>query len=286
MIESISQKDIAFPPLLKEIQNPPSLLYMLGSPIQWNRTIVSIVGTRKATREGLMQARMFARELAHRGCIIVSGLALGIDAAAHEGALEARGTTVAVLANGLDSIYPRQHERLAKQIIESDGCVFSEYPEKTPPYPSQFLERNRIVAGISHATLVIEAPIRSGSIATARIAIESGRDVFVVPGPITNKNYEGSHTLLRNGARLVSKPEDIFEDLNIEIIKQKEIFSALGDTTSQRIIETLRTSSKPLQVDTIIEIAHLEPHKVQEALTILALDGIINDLGGVFTLNE
>lgn len=286
MVRSVSHNDPSFPPLLLEIQDPPSSLFVLGDIPDWNNIIISIVGTRKATKEGMLYAHTFAKALARNGCIIASGLALGIDAAAHEGALEAGGTTVAILANGLDSIYPRQHEQLAKRITEHEGCIFSEYPEKTPAYPNQFLERNRIVAGMAHATIVIEAPIRSGSIATARLAIEDGRDVFVVPGPISNKNYEGSHALLRNGARLVSKPEDVLEDLQIEIKKCETQSSSFGDQTSQRIIETLKTSTKPLQVDTIIEMTHLEPHKAQEALTLLALDGIINDLGGSFTLNE
>jgi DNA processing protein len=284
MIEHIHHTHNAYPPLLKEIQNPPSKLFILGTMPDISNTFISIVGTRKATREGLSIARSFARELSVYGCVIVSGLALGIDAAAHEGALDARGKTIAVLANGLDSIYPRQHEQLAKRIVDSGGCIISEYPENTPPYPNQFLERNRIVAGVSYATIVVEAPIRSGSIATARLAIESGREVFVVPGPIYNKNYEGSHALLRNGARLVSNTKDILDDLQIEIKNKSMTYKT--DETSEKVIEAIKTSSKPLRVDTIIEITHLEPSRVQEILTLLVLDGIIDDIGGVFTLNK
>jgi len=286
MIEVLDLNHQQYPPLLLEIDNNPKQLYFLGTISDWTKPHIAIVGTRKATREGLSIARMFARELASYGCVIVSGLALGIDAAAHEGALEAHGKTIAVLGNGLTSIYPRQHESLAKKIIETGGCIFSEYTKDTPAYPNQFLERNRIVAGISSATLVIEAPIRSGSIATARLAIESGRDVFVIPGPINNKNYEGSHALLRNGARLVTSSKDIFDDLDIQKeVNIKNNFSS-DDLVSNAIIETLQTSSNPMGVDTIIEITHLEPRKVQETLTLLALDDVIRDVGGKFILTQ
>jgi len=286
MIEVLYQKHQQYPPLLLETERCPKQLYYRGTISDWTKPHIAIVGTRKATKEGLATSKLFARELASCGCVIVSGLALGIDGAAHEGALEAHGKTLAVLGNGLDAIYPRQHEGLAKKIIESGGCIFSEYPENTPSYPNQFLERNRIVAGISIATLVIEAPIRSGSIATARLAIESGREVFVIPGPITNKNYEGSHSLLRNGARLVTSSKDILEDLDIKKeVNTRNIFTS-DDSVSRTIIETLQTSSNPMGVDTIIEITHLEPRKVQEALTLLALDDVIRDVGGKFILTQ
>ena len=286
MIEVLHSKHKQYPPLLQEIEKSPKQLYYLGTLSDWTKPHIAIVGTRKATREGLILAKTFAKELAHFECVIVSGLALGIDGAAHEGALEAKGKTIAVLGNGLDSIYPRQHESLAKKIIETGGCIFSEYPENSPSYPSQFLERNRIVAGLSIATLVIEAPIRSGSIATARLAIESGRDVFVIPGPINNKNYEGSHSLIRNGARLVTSPRDILEDLNIQKEEDSKNNFSSNDPISNAIVEALRTTSNPMGVDTIIEITHLEPRKVQEALTLLALDDVIHDVGGKFILTQ
>lgn len=281
MIEQILHTKKEYPPLLKEIQDPPSRLFVLGKVPLWAQKTIAIVGTRKATKQGLSIAKTFAYELSQHGCTIISGLALGIDAAAHIGALEGHGITVAVLANGLDSIYPRQHEQLAERIIKNDGCIISEYPEGTPPYPNQFLQRNRIVAGIAQATIVIEAPIRSGSVATAKLAIESGRDVFVVPGSIYDKNYEGSHMLLRNGARLVSRPEDIFEDLNIQANKNTNN-SVLEDEISKKIFEIIKSSTKPLKVDTIIEMAHLEPSSVQESLTLLVLDGFVKDVGGLF----
>jgi DNA processing protein len=232
-----------------------------------------------------MLANLFAKKLAEYGCIIISGLALGIDGAAHEGALEVNGTTIAVLGNGLDSIYPRQHETLAKRMIQNNGCLISEYPAGTPSYPSNFLERNSIVAGISSAIIVIEAPIRSGSIATARLAAEYGRDVFVVPGPIHNKNYEGSHMLIRNGARLIGSIENLIDDLGLcKIISKKKQNEIDCNQETQIIINALKNTQKPIGVDAIVEITHIEPQKVQEILTLLALDEVIKDCGGSFIL--
>src|SRR3989344_4971641 len=166
-IKIISQKNPEYPSLLKEIQNPPEKLYVLGNlpsePLA-NRPKIAIVGTRKATAQGRLLAKEIARKLTELGVIIVSGLAMGIDTSAHEGAVKAGGQTIAVLANGLDTIYPRQNENLAKKILELDGAIISEYPTNTPSFPNQFLERNRIISGLSIATIIIEAPERSGSL--------------------------------------------------------------------------------------------------------------------------
>jgi DNA processing protein len=284
----------SYPPLLKEIQNPPAKLFVLGT-IPEKSFFVSIVGTRKATYEGKELAKNIAFRLAEKGLVVVSGLALGIDVAAHEGALLAQGKTIAVLANGLDTIYPRQHESIAKKIVESGGALVSEYPIGTPALPHQFLERNRIVSGLSHATIVIEAPIRSGSIVTARTAAEQGRDVFVFPGPITHQNYKGSHQLIRNGARLVSSFEDIIEDISQSTEWCSEnipLVSSLEDKTKkyeseeeQKIIETLTHEGIPLSVDNIAELTTLESHVVRQHLTFLLLDGSIKERGGLFSLS-
>jgi len=216
-IKIISQKNPEYPSLLKEIQNPPEKLYVLGNlpsePLA-NRPKIAIVGTRKATAQGRLLAKEIARKLTELGVIIVSGLAMGIDTSAHEGAVKAGGQTIAVLANGLDTIYPRQNENLAKKILELDGAIISEYPTNTPSFPNQFLERNRIISGLSIATIIIEAPERSGSLATANWAVEQGREVFVFPGPIDHPNYRGSHKLIRDGARLIGSIEDLLEDLD------------------------------------------------------------------------
>ena len=180
-IKLLLLSDANFPEPLKEIHCPPLGIYVRGEIGRAQTPSLAIVGTRKSTEEGKETARAFARELASRGVRIVSGLALGIDAAAHEGALDAKGHTIAVLGNGLDQLYPRNNERIAKGIIASGGAIISEYPLGTPPLPHHFLERNRIVSGLTQGVLVIEAPKESGALATARFALEQNRYVFVVP---------------------------------------------------------------------------------------------------------
>ncbi len=292
VMKEIRISDEAYPPLLREIQNPPRVLYIKGILPDFSLPWISVVGTRKATHEGKELAKNISRSLAEAGAIIVSGLALGIDVSAHEGALAGKGKTIAVLANGLDSIYPRQHENVAKKIITQEGALLSEYEEKTPALPHQFLERNRIISGLSIATIVIEAPLRSGSIATARTAAEQGRDVFVFPGSINHPNYKGSHTLIRNGARLAGSFEDIMEDLKDSFPartqemekKTHNLFSY--ENEEQRIIcETLSSSESPLAVDNIAEATKLEHRIVRQNLTFLILNGQVKERGGLFSLN-
>ncbi len=190
-IKIISSNNRLFPKLLKEIPSAPKKIYVLGNlpDLSDDSPIIAIVGTRKATDYGKRLAKEISQKLSEMGAIIVSGLAMGIDTAAHEGAVAAKGKTIAVLANGLNSIYPAQNENLAKKILEFGGAIISEYEPATPAYQNQFLERNRIVSGLSIATIVIEAPDRSGSIATARLAAKQGREVFILPGPTNHPNY-------------------------------------------------------------------------------------------------
>lgn len=289
-IFTLHSNDDGYPPLLKETVGFPEQLHYIGELPKPDEICISIVGTRKATREGLAIAHETARELAKRGFTIVSGLALGIDGAAHEGALMAKGKTIAVLANGLDSVYPKQHEHLAKLIIENDGCIISEYSDGTPSYPNQFLERNRIVSGLSIATVVIEAPERSGSLATARNAIEQGREVFIFPGSVSHTNYRGSHRLIRDGARLVTNFSDILEDLGMSDIPKKEQSVArineLTDENELAVAHAILQSSDPLTIDKIIELTILPPHIVSEKLTLLIFDGIVAEESGLFRIRS
>lgn len=297
-IKNIQIDDPLYPPLLKEIPGPPRELFFRGVLPQGNNTLIAIVGTRKATSAGKLLAKQTAYELAEKNIIIVSGLALGIDASAHEGAISSGGRTIAVLANGLDSVYPYQHEHLAEKIIEQGGCIISEYPEGTPSFPNQFLERNRIISGLCIATIVVEAPIRSGSIATARNAIEQGREVFVFPGLPSHQNYKGSHMLIRSGARLVTSVEDILEDLGevIPIVEQdaresetisiKEINIKTDNETEMIIINTLAKSKKALSVDNMIELTTLEPHIVHQYLAILLIKGYIEENNNFYTIKK
>ena len=201
--------DPEYPARLKEIADPPLLLYKKGALLENDRNAIAIVGTRHPSFYGRTQAKKFAQELASRGLTIVSGLARGIDQVAHDAALQVSyGRTLAVMGCGLDVIYPKEHEGLARRIAER-GAVLSEYPLGTPPLPENFPRRNRILSGLSHATFVVEAHARSGSLITAHQAVEQGREVFALPGPVDQLTSRGTHQLIKEGACLVESSEDI-----------------------------------------------------------------------------
>ena len=284
-IKTIRKKNDDYPRLLKEIPDAPERIFALGN-LQNNENLkIAIVGTRRATSEGRILAKELAKKLSERKIIIVSGLAMGIDTAAHQGAVEANGKTIAVLANGLDSIYPAQNENLAKKILESDGAIISEYPAGAPALAHQFLERNRIVSGLCDATIIIEAPERSGSLVTARLAAEQGREVLVFPGPLHNPNYKGSYKLIRDGARLVASIEDVLEDLSLNNQKlerenEKHLKLPLRnfETDEEKLIfKTIKKSNKPLDVDRIIKLTKLEPQKANQTIAFLIIKGIIKE---------
>lgn len=211
-IEIVALRDARYPARLREIDNPPRLLYVRGSFAPEDRTAIAVVGTRGATRYGLDQARRLGRELAEAGFTVVSGLALGIDGAAHRGALEVGGRTLAALGGGVAKVYPREHEDLAR-LVANSGAVFSEYHPLTSPLAGNFPARNRIVSGLSLGVLVVESPLRSGSLITARLAAEQNREVFALPGPVDRETSRGCHQLLREGAALVESVEDVLAAL-------------------------------------------------------------------------
>ncbi|MBS7691133.1 DNA-protecting protein DprA [Pseudomonas lalucatii] len=205
--------DPAYPGLLAELADAPPLLFVAGDPGLLERPQLAMVGSRRASRPGLDCARSFARSLAGGGFVITSGLALGIDGAAHQGALEANGKTVAVLGTGLGHIYPARHQRLAAEIVERGGALVSELPLDCPPQASNFPRRNRIISGLSLGVLVVEASPSSGSLITARLAAEQGREVYAIPGSIHHPGARGCHQLIREGAILVESIEHILEAL-------------------------------------------------------------------------
>ncbi len=204
----------SYPRLLAEISGRPSILYVRGELTPADDASVAIVGTRRATPYGRQAAERIAAELAQAGVTVVSGLARGVDAAAHRAALEAGGRTIAVLGSGPDVIYPAEHRRLAEQILES-GAILSELPPGAKPDAQNFPARNRIVSGMTLGTLIVEAPLRSGALITASFAADQGREVFVIPGSIFAQTAEGTNALLRDGARLVRDGADILEDLGL-----------------------------------------------------------------------
>lgn len=206
--------DGRYPAALLESEDPPLLLFVLGDPAALNHPRrVAMVGSRNPTAQGADNAHAFAQALARAGVAVVSGLALGVDGAAHQGALAGAGLTVAVVGTGLDRVYPARHRDLAHRIVASGGAIVSEYPLGTPPLPAHFPQRNRLIAALGEATLVVEAALQSGSLITARLAGEMGREVMAIPGSIHAPQSRGCHALIRQGAKLVESANDVLEDL-------------------------------------------------------------------------
>lgn len=201
-----------YPSRLMELPDPPIVLWAMGHTVQLGRPAVAIVGSRRATPGGLAMARRLARDLAAAGLVVVSGMALGVDAAAHEGALEGGGVTIAVLGSGIDVVYPRNNGNLIRRLLGS-GCVVSELPPGALPLPRHFPLRNRLISGLSLAVVVVEAAERSGSLITARMALEQGRDVLAVPGPVVSGCHRGCHALIKDGAGLVETADDVLAAL-------------------------------------------------------------------------
>ncbi|MBI3589441.1 MAG: DNA-protecting protein DprA [Candidatus Liptonbacteria bacterium] len=275
-----------FPALLKEIPWTPFGIYSLGNLNKINQTSLAIVGTRKASESGREIAKKFARKIAGWGINVISGLALGIDAKSHEGALEAKGYTVAVIASGLDKLYPKTNEKLAQKILGSGGAIISEYPLGSPSLPQRFIERNRLVSGLAHGLLVIEAPQGSGALATTRFALDQNRDVFVVPGPITHPNFIGSHELIRQGAALVTKPEEILEILAPALLEKENSPRRVNPETEEEkiILEVLLKSGKPVTIDKIIELTNLNAKIINQTLSFLTLKNSIQETDQGYTL--
>lgn len=279
-----------FPKILKEIPDPPRRLFVAGNQCEDNEIMIAIVGTRKASAHGIKIAETFARELSAMGFVVVSGLAMGIDTAAHRGALSSGSRTVAILGNGLDKIYPAQNENLAQKIINQGGGIVSEYESNTPSYKHNFIQRNRIISGLSSAVVIIEAPLRSGALATASFAAAQGREVFVIPGPVSHPNYAGSHALLRDGARLVTSPQDIIEDLGLNNLfeprtrKNEDLLTRQLNDEELLVLSKIKDHNSPLNVDKIIELVKLEPQIVNQTLASLIIRGFIQEAGGNYTI--
>ena len=218
----VTPEDRTYPERLLEIYDPPPVLWVRGNPEVLNRPGIAVVGTRHPSPYGAGMAEMLSRDLAQRGMAVLSGMARGVDTAAHKGALEAGGLTVAVWGTGIDVIYPKENKRLAEEIVASGGAVVSEFPIGTFPAPQNFPIRNRTLSGMSVGVLVVEAAEYSGTRITARCAIEQSRDVYAVPGNATNKNAWGPNTLIKQGAKLTATWEDIWEDLPTQVRMELE----------------------------------------------------------------
>jgi DNA processing protein len=266
-----------YPPLLRQSPDAPAILYVLGHVAALREPQIAMVGSRSCTPSGRETAFRFASWFATAGLCITSGLALGIDTACHEGALAGGGWTVAVLGCGLDTIYPAQNAALARRVAEH-GAVISEFPPGAPPLAAHFPQRNRIIAGLASGTLVVEAASDSGSLITARLAGVAGREVFAIPSSILNSMARGCHELIRQGAKLVERPEDVLSELKISLSSQLVASSADGhdgagplDKEYKILLDAL--AFEPASVDTLIERTGLNSESIASMLLVLELDG-------------
>lgn len=264
---------------LPHIPDPPKKLFIRGRLPAKRVKTVAIVGTRKPSAYGREIATKIASECAKNSIVVVSGLALGIDSIAHRAAIDSGGKTIAVLANGVDKIYPRSHEDLGQKILQTNGAILSEYPNNTPARPWQFLARNRIVSGLADAVVIIEAASRSGTLSTANHALDQGKEIFAVPGNITSPLSAGCNQLIKNGANPLTSVEDLLDFLIPDRFeKQTQLFK--GDTREENVILEFLSKNGTTSSDAIIKQTKLSASEFNQAITMLELKGLILNNGG------
>jgi DNA processing protein len=272
--------DERFPSNLLTIPDPPLMLYVKGRLDLLSRSGIAVVGSRNATVQGIQNAEKFSEHLSKAGLSISSGLAAGIDAAAHQGALQGKGSTIAVIGTGADIVYPARNRVLAHQIAEQ-GCIVSEYALATPAIASNFPRRNRIISGLSHAVLVIEAAAQSGSLITARMAAEQGRDVFAIPGSIHSPLAKGCHQLIKQGAKLVETAQDILDEIQVSNDGKPKLLpvSIASETETEHELLSI-IGYDPVHIDNLATHANMSIHELSAQLLELELDGAIEVLPG------
>jgi DNA processing protein len=286
-VRLVTLRDEEYPANLRQIYDPPPMLFVRGSFLPCDERAVAIVGTRRVTPYGRLVSEMLARGLAERGVTVVSGLAVGADAAAHRGALAAGGRTIGVLACGIDLPYPRDTLELREQAVEH-GAVMAEVPPATPARPQRFAARNRLISGLALGVVVTEAPEHSGALITANVAADQGRQVFAVPGSINSEFSRGTHALLRDGARLVESVDDIIAELalpEVETLPQaqplaREAAAPPRDLTPDESVILEALSLQQRHVDEVIEGCHVPANRASASLLMLELKGLVRRLPG------
>lgn len=277
----VTLSDPAYPFLLKQIHDPPILLFVRGAVSVLDSPQIALVGSRHATPSGLKNAEQFSACLAESGMTVTSGLAQGVDGAAHRGALAVKGLTIGVAGTGLLHTYPRAHVKLVEEIVDLGGAIISEFPLRTLPQPSNFPRRNRIIGGMSQGVLVVEAALKSGSLITARHALEAGREVFAIPGSIHHPLAKGCHYLIRQGAKLVESAQDIFDELGgmqrRKPLQETVLPSHLGPT-EQVVLAQIEYAITP--IDVIISRSRLTAAEVSSMLLSLELSGHVESVPG------
>lgn len=274
--------DLDYPAMLRELPDAPPVLYIQGTIVDADRWAVAFVGTRRATVYGREMTHRLVSGLVNAGLTIVSGLALGIDAAAHKAALDAGGRTLAVLGSGIDVIYPPEHRQLAAAIAER-GAVITEFPPGTRPDARHFPVRNRLISGLSLGVVVVEAPDQSGSLLTADCAADQGREVFAVPGNVTSRTSVGTNRLIQAGAKLVMEPEDITDELNLSratVETRTQIRQIAPETDIERALMK-HLSSEPQAIDDLCQLTGLPIVDVSSALVLMELKGMVHRIEGM-----
>ena len=284
-VEILLESSENYPPLLAEIHDPPGVLFTRGSLLPVDQLAVGIVGSRHATRYGIKQTTKLATSLAKAGITVVSGMARGIDTAAHRTALDAGGRTIAVLANGVLKPYPPENAGLAQEIARQ-GCVLSEVAPTMPPQSGMFPQRNRIISGLSLGSIVVEAADRSGALITARHAWEQNREVFAVPGPVDSRLSNGPHRLIRDGAKLVMTIDDVLEELGpLAHTAQREDGTTIRQPSEVSLNEVERKVLQAIQseaalIDEVAQTSGLPVHRVLSTISVLEMRSLIRRVGG------
>ncbi|MFH0801359.1 MAG: DNA-processing protein DprA [bacterium] len=277
--EIVERQDPAYPALLKKIHYPPQRLYVRGRLIG-DEMCVAVVGARKASSYGKMVAEYLGEELAHRGIAVVSGMARGVDTAAHRGALRAGGRTIAVLGCGIDVVYPQENRGLMEEIAKS-GAVITEFTPGEEPKPWHFPARNRIISGMALGTVVVEAGERSGSLITANFALEEGREVFAVPGQIKSPGSQGTHALIKQGAKLVEDIQDVLEELQLSIENRGKPRRAVPTSEEQKLLVSLGSEGR--HTDEVIAESGMSAAQVTALLAVMELKGLVRrNPGNIF----
>ena len=283
-----------YPQMLSEIRRAPPLLYVWGDPAVLTLPQVAVVGSRSPTASGKDNAFHFSKDLAAAGVTITSGLALGVDVAAHQGALSANGKTVAVLGTGIDQIYPQRHQQMAREIVLAGGAVVTEFPLGVQPMPANFPQRNRIISGLSCGVLVVEAAVKSGSLITARYAIQQNREIFAIPGSIHNPLSRGCHALIKDGAKLVETGKDIIDEIQgFLALKWQELDkdpSQMALRVAKELVESEHEEIilqsldyDPISFDILVERTGLKAGELMAALLTMELKGSVGNMGTGYT---
>ncbi|MDD3887474.1 MAG: DNA-processing protein DprA [Patescibacteria group bacterium] len=281
-IQIITIKDKKYPKLLKEIYDPPALLYVRGELKEQDEFAISVVGTRKISQYGKQVVPDIVHELASNKITIISGLALGTDTFAHQAAIAAQGRTIAVLGSGLDRqhIYPYCNKSLS-EIISQHGAIISEYPLGTLPLKQHFPARNRIVSGMSLGILIIEAPMDSGALITAKFGLEHNRDIFSIPGSIYSENSKGPNNLIKQGAKLITCAQDILDELNLSLATSYQQTKKIVPESKEEEILLNIITKEPLHIDKIVQQSKMPASQVSASLTIMEMKGKVRNLGAM-----